>query len=302
MSSSFSYRNLASGPSVPPTLRDRGVDRNRPRMGTAAQELVERHHRFEVIEGCTAAPKMPAAIIASAIHPADFVARLRLLDTPKECIALFAGVVAPFGFDVVSSGEVDLHDGARSTFHVTSWPARWVEFHRASGLAEHDPIMEPLAARAAPFTWTDLRADPGFSRGGIRQLNLAAAAGWTEGLVIPVRQAMGRVGWVGLAGNRGCTCPVERDYLTLVGVCLHNHVRTLVSRHGFASPPVGLTPREIETLRLVVQGMSDTAIGRALGIASSTAHEFVEKAKRKMKVRSRAELAAFAVSLAIVDI
>jgi DNA-binding CsgD family transcriptional regulator len=240
--------------------------------------------------------------VSEELKPADFNARLQQLQTPKESAALFARLIAPFGFDSFASGEVDLVDPSRSTVHLLNWPDRWAGFHRTSELIDRDPFVETLTLRTAPFTWTDLRADPAFSRAGVRALKRAAAVGWTEGLIVPVRQASGRIGVVGLAGNRGPIRPGEREYLTLISICLHSHVRTLVGRHGFALPPAGLTPREIDALRLVAQGMPDGAIGHALGIASSTAHEFVENAKRKMNVRSRAELAALAVSLAIVNI
>lgn len=236
------------------------------------------------------------------LDPTDFNARLLELETPQECAALFACLIASFGFNAFASGEVDFGDPSRSTVHIINWPARWSDFYRTSGLIDRDPFIEALLFRKVPFTWSEMRADPSFFRTGARVLNLASAAGWREGLVVPVRQASERIGFVSLVGSRSCISLVDRKYLILTATCLHNHVRTLVGRHGFAVAPAGLTPREIEALRLVVKGMSDAAIGRALGIASSTAHEFVEKAKRKMNVRSRAQLAALAVSLAIVNI
>ncbi|MBS0479356.1 MAG: LuxR family transcriptional regulator [Proteobacteria bacterium] len=232
----------------------------------------------------------------------DFNACLRRLATPAECAALFAKAIAPLGFDTFASGEVDLQDRSRSSFHIINWPDSWAKFYRESGLIDRDPIVEGLAHRTSAFTWSDLRADRSFSRLGTHALDLAAAAGWSEGFVVPLPQASGRIGLVSLAGNRDCTDPDERHYLTLISICLHSYVRTLVGRHGFALPPAGLTPRELEAVRLVARGMSDLAIGQTLGIADSTAHEFVEKAKRKMKVRSRAELAALAAALAIVDL
>jgi DNA-binding CsgD family transcriptional regulator len=48
--------------------------------------------------------------------------------------------------------------------------------------------------------------------------------------------------------------------------------------------------------------MSDRQISLSIGVAPSTAHEFVEKAKHRLGAKSRAELAAIAVSLGIVDI
>lgn len=76
------------------------------------------------------------------------------------------------------------------------------------------------------------------------------------------------------------------------------------SSHTQGSPCrlLGLTDREIACLRLVARGLTDGAIASALGIATSTAHEFVEKAKRRFKTRTRAELVAVAVALGIIDI
>lgn len=242
------------------------------------------------------------ASLAERLDPAEFASLLHRLETPADCADLFLRFVMPFGFETFTSGEIDPQHAARSTWHLIHWPEHWASFRRSSGFADRDPALEALSHRVSPFTWGDLRADGAISRAGTNALNLAAAAGWREGLIVPIRQASGRIGLVSLAGNRVGLRGPERDYLTLISLYLHHHVRTLVGTHGFALPPAGLTPREIDALRLVVRGMSDAAIGRALGIAGSTAHEFIEKAKRKMNVRSRAELAALAVSLAIVTI
>lgn len=263
-------------------------------------------HRREHVPGDASLPPDRSALgegtPVDGLDAAEFNARLRRLVTPAECAALFEKTIAPFGFDTFASGEVDLQDRSRSSFHIINWPDRWAKFYRESGLIDRDPIVEALTHRTAPFTWSDLRADRTLSRLGTQALDLAAAAGWVDGFIVPLPQASGRIGLVSMAGDRDCTDPAERRYLTLISVCLHSYVRTLVGRHGFALPPAGLTPRELDAVRLVARGKSDAAIGKALGIADSTAHEFVEKAKRKMKVRSRPELAALAAALAIVDL
>jgi DNA-binding CsgD family transcriptional regulator len=57
----------------------------------------------------------------------------------------------------------------------------------------------------------------------------------------------------------------------------------------------------VECVRLVAQGLSDNAIARTLAIAPSTAHEFVEKAKLRLKTRTRVEMVAIAAALGIID-
>ena len=236
------------------------------------------------------------------LDAARFNAQLRELRTPAECGVFFADAIAAFGFDTFACGEVDFVHSERSAFHVICWPEAWKRFYIDSGLMERDPIVEELRCRTQAYTWSDLRADRTLSRLGSEALNRIAAAGWTEGLAVPLPQSGGRIGLVSMAGHRNFTDPEERAYLTLISLCLHGYVRTLVRQHGFAVPPAGLTEREIACIRLVAHGRADGEIARELGIAASTAHEFVEKAKHRLHVRSRAELAAVATAIGLVDL
>lgn len=215
---------------------------------------------------------------------------------------MFRASIEPYGFDTFACGEVDLADRDRAVFYIIDWPDAWTRFYVGSGMIDRDPLVDGLATRREPFTWSDLRADRTMARVGRVAIDAAAAAGWVEGLVVPLPTIGTRAGLVSLAGHREIHEPELRDYLCLIAVCLHTHVRTLVSRHGFALPPMGLTEREIASLRLVARGQSDAAIAKALGVAVSTAHEFVEKAKRRLKAKTRAELVATAASFGIIDI
>ncbi len=64
-------------------------------------------------------------------------------------------------------------------------------------------------------------------------------------------------------------------------------------RAGFAPPEPGsrplLTPRELEVLALVGEGMSNKTIARKLGISSHTVKYHLEAVFTKLGVRSRAE-------------
>ena len=222
--------------------------------------------------------------------------------TLTECRSMFRDAIAAHGFTTFACGELDLRDRDRTVFHIIDWTEEWTRFYLRTGLLNRDPVVEALAARTSSFTWSELRADRTFSRAGQEALSLAAAAGWTEGLAVPLPQGGSRRGLVSMAGTRPVTDPAIIAYLTLISICLFHHARTLVPSQGFAIPPAGLTEREIECLRLVARGLSDKAIATTLGIAVSTAHEFVEKAKRRLKVKSRPELVAVAVSLGIVGL
>jgi DNA-binding CsgD family transcriptional regulator len=236
------------------------------------------------------------------LDAALFNRKLRHLSSPEQCGVLFSQAIAPLGFDTFASGEVDFQNRDRSAFHIIGWPQKWRDFYVRSGLIERDPVVDELRHWTQSFTWADLRAERKLAKVGREALDMCAEAGWCEGFVVPLRQSSHRVGLVSMAGNRLCTDPDERDYLTLISICLHSHVRTLVATSGFALSPAGLTDREVACVRLAATGMTDLAIAEALGIAASTAHEFIEKAKRRMNVRSRTQLAGIAGALGIADI
>ena len=66
----------------------------------------------------------------------------------------------------------------------------------------------------------------------------------------------------------------------------------------FLAPPAAtgprLTAREAEVARLVAEGLTNQAIASRLGIAPRTAEAHVENIRRKLEVRSRAQIAAWA--------
>ncbi|HTX48580.1 MAG TPA: LuxR family transcriptional regulator [Caulobacteraceae bacterium] len=233
----------------------------------------------------------------------EFSRTLSRLDATSACADLFREAIAPYGFDTFASGELDLADRERNVFYLIDWPDAWRRFYIASGLIERDPLVHALATHSEPFTWSELRADGSVSAADAKTMDSARAfGGWVEGLVVPVSRSGRKVGLVSLVGRNRGVAPDAKAFLSLISLVLHEHVRGLVSRKGFAAPPAGLTPREIECLTLVAGGKSDREISQALSIAAATAHEHIENAKRKLKADSRAETVAVAVSLGIIEI
>jgi DNA-binding NarL/FixJ family response regulator len=58
---------------------------------------------------------------------------------------------------------------------------------------------------------------------------------------------------------------------------------------------LGLTPREIQVLRLLSKGMSDREIAGELSISERTAGNHVQHAMQKIEVDSRTAAAVFAI-------
>jgi len=60
-----------------------------------------------------------------------------------------------------------------------------------------------------------------------------------------------------------------------------------------ATPEPRLTRRELEVAELVAEGLTNQAIARRLSVAPRTAEAHVENIRRKLEVRSRAQIAAW---------
>jgi non-specific serine/threonine protein kinase len=66
---------------------------------------------------------------------------------------------------------------------------------------------------------------------------------------------------------------------------------------GFLSEPAStgpqLTKRELEVAGLIAEGLTNQAIARRLAVAPRTAEAHVENIRRKLEVRSRAQIATW---------
>jgi DNA-binding CsgD family transcriptional regulator len=168
-------------------------------------------------------------------------------------------------------------------------------------MVERDPVVEGLRHFRAPFTWTDLRRQRLLDPVGSERLRrLVLQYGWRDGLVVPVARGGNRYGLVSLVGRSPLLSVHSRTHLSLASECLLARIRSFGPPEMFPAPPSGLTPREIDALRLVAQGCTDADIAQSLGVSRITAHQHVEGARKRLQARSRASMVAKGMTLGIV--
>jgi DNA-binding NarL/FixJ family response regulator len=64
-------------------------------------------------------------------------------------------------------------------------------------------------------------------------------------------------------------------------------VLTWPNADGIGPATLGLTPRELDVLRLVARGWRNTAIGRSLGVSDRTVGKHLERVYTKLGVTNR---------------
>jgi LuxR family quorum-sensing system transcriptional regulator CciR len=231
---------------------------------------------------------------------AQFDLALRRADGVAACVAHFLDFLKPWRIDTLAAGEIDLAHRNMTAFFAIAWPDDWARFYLSHRLHERDPIVSGLEFYDIAFTWSEMRRDKRFNLAH-DVLDRAREHGWTDGLVAPIPYGGARYGLVSLAGRGGELSAPDKGVMSLLCIAFHQRVRVLAQREGFPVAPLGLTDRERECLQLIARGLSDRAIGEALGIAEVTARSYFEAAKTKLKARNRPQAIAKAVSWGVIS-
>jgi DNA-binding CsgD family transcriptional regulator len=153
------------------------------------------------------------------------------------------------------------------------WPAR---LHGAAdqALADLSHALEPLEARLASEDRERLRAAMG---------DEAFEAEYAAGRALDPAEV--------LAALRTRTGTAAGQPLVAGGKA---------AGEGTAEPVTALTPRELDVLRLVAQGLSNPDIARRLVLSEHTVHRHLANILRKLSLSSRAAAAAWGVRAGLV--
>ena len=75
-----------------------------------------------------------------------------------------------------------------------------------------------------------------------------------------------------------------------------------VEQAGTAAPAARLGPREVETLRCIVSGLTHRQAARQLGVTESTVNTYAKRLRRKLGAANKAELTRRAAELGYVQL
>lgn len=227
-----------------------------------------------------------------------FIDRLPQFKTPQAVGEAFSDMIRPFGFFGASASELrQTPQGRARDFFFITWPSGWLELYDRRGFARQDPI--PLLAW---LNWRPFDLREAFEDREKTEQRRAFEAwvrqiGVNDIFAVPLHFPGNDVGLCVSVASRKFDCPAERHALQFASIHVLARCRELV-RVGAGSVLVKcpLSAREIECMRWVIEGKSDTDIGEILGISPTTVHYHIENAKKKLGVRTRLQATQLAVS------
>ncbi len=163
-----------------------------------------------------------------------------------------------------------------------TYPADWVRDFSESGRYRIDPVFRYADERMVPFSWDApaFRAD--LTPQQLEILSDAEGRGLGHGYTVPIHPP----------GSAAASCSVVPDsgvmergvtqaLFTMACFMFDGMLRGVGSEECSGTRPAQYSERERQCLELAAQGKDDWSIGSLLRISERTAHNHIERAKRR---------------------
>jgi DNA-binding CsgD family transcriptional regulator len=209
----------------------------------------------------------------------------------------FIGIL---GYSHMAGAEAArLAGGAANAIFYTDAPSVPADIDRVYTYATA-PFVSRALRSPEPFLISELRADPRHSGRSWIDL-MAPAVRWGDGLVVPVYDGHEPLAGFIFGGRSPDTSALTQAMLQVLAHAAFNRYRTLQTS-PVPSTRSSLTGRELQCLRLVAGGKSDSEAAKALGISARTVRFHMDSVKTKLSVDSRVRAVARALRDRIITI
>lgn len=207
----------------------------------------------------------------------------------------FIATLKALGYEYIAcASHVDPLRPRPGGVSVLNYPVSWVQHYSQEEFARIDPVF--LAARVvpSPFDWDDCLARMRLSAQQKRVLAEGAAYGIASGLTIPLRSPDVIPASCSLIAGPDGVDPLSMAHTLMIVIYGHGAMHRRLNPEALVEPVV-LPQRERECLTLAGCGKSDWVIGELLGISGRTAHNSIERAKKRYGVSHRTQAVVRAV-------
>jgi DNA-binding CsgD family transcriptional regulator len=227
-----------------------------------------------------------------------FIQELPQCQSSSQVGDAFSGMISPHGFTMVScGGSRDTPSGRVWDFFFNTWPHEWLLEYQKNDFVRHDLLPALARLSPTPFTWVEAMRDRRETPKQVELHNRVRELGVIDGFAVPINLPAGDIGLCVSVSTHLIEDAEERLALHLASLYAYDRCRTLGGSIEASTAKTPLSPRELECLKLVLDGKSDTDIGKILGISHTTAHFHIERVKKKLGVRTRTQAAAMVATL-----
>lgn len=203
---------------------------------------------------------------------------------------------AQLGYTHVSGADAArLAGGASNAIFYTDAPLVPAQIDRVYDYTSA-PFVKRALASPEPFLISELRRDP--QHEGPWREHLADVIKRGDGLAVPVYDGREPIAGFLFGGEKPDTSALSRAMLQVVAHAAFARYRALMTNP--AAVRQALSVREIQCLRGLAAGKSDSETAQELGISARTVRFHIDGAKEKLGVNSRVQAVAKALQEKIV--
>jgi LuxR family transcriptional regulator, quorum-sensing system regulator CciR len=178
-----------------------------------------------------------------------------------------------------------------------TYPQEWVRHYSESGHYRIDPVFRYADERMLPFHWDDVEFRTSLTNAQREILLQAQRHGIAHGFTVPIHPP----------GMQTASCSVVPDsgaidrysyqaVFTMACFMFDEMLQRSARAEGSGTRSVQLSERERQCLELAAQGKDDWSIGSLLRISERTAHNHIERAKRRLGVCTRVQVIVHALN------
>ena len=228
-----------------------------------------------------------------------FIERLPAFESAEELLDEMQRVLAPHGIEKIMVRTLPQRSLAKGLV-AARWPREFIDYYDRAECIRYDPIARRARLSASPFLWDASLLDRECAQ--TRELmQVAAAFGLAEGVVVPIHRPHGRTASVSLMGGRMALDAHDLPVLRAMALYVFDELwRRHEGRNG--QPCRALTTREQEVLALSADGNTAQEIADILHIAKRTVDEHSGNVCRKLKAFTRTHAVAIAVREGLIHL
>ncbi len=215
--------------------------------------------------------------------------------------ACFLNYLAQYGFEAVSYHLLrDSLDALNfeDSLNLCTFPEDWVAHYQNADYFDDDPIMLHALNATLPFHWYDVERNDVLSPHQKQFFEDLHAAGFTDGLGVPVFGPFATAGFFGMGIRTGRLDLNPSRIREIQYICHQVHNRAFALRRGEAIPL--LSEREREVMRWAAQGKSNGVIAEIMGVSAHTVDTMMRRIFAKLGVSNRVSAVLKAVGSGLV--
>ena len=230
------------------------------------------------------------------------IASLVMATTEEEMREKMRAAARAAGFEQVLFGLELRRPALAPIQHVTScYREDYQLVYRDNGFVMRDPTVWHCQTSPTPLVWDESMYTTPESR---ELMEVSRSYGLGHGISVSVHESADVASMLSMARDRPLGAGEEQQRALEVAAVLANclHVaskRVLIPKIEQSLRP-RLTPRELECLKWIAEGKSNSVIGQILNISEAAVVFHVNNLFRKMNVATRLQAAIAAISLGML--